>query len=211
MLGWHFCRNDKKLGFGDGRQIKTGRTLKVEPPIQLCVKGLHASKRIRDALSYSQGDVLCKVRLGGKVIIDTDKAVATERTVLAMRGAGKMLHEFACICAERALKKAKVKDERCWNAIEVKRNWLKGMATDKELAAAQDAAWFAAWGAARGTAWAAARAAARTAARDAARGAARGAARAAARGAEKKWQNRTLLKMANKIFEATDGKQNNSL
>ena len=67
-----------------------------------------------------------------------------------------ILHEFACRCAERALKKAKVTDERSWNAIKVKRAWLKGEATDEELAAARAAA-AAAWaaGAAGAAAWAA--------------------------------------------------------
>ena len=141
MIGWHFCKNDRRLGFGDGRHICKGRTLKVKPPIELCKRGLHASKQIIDALSFSQGNIICRVKLSGQILYDTDKAVATERTVLAMASATKVLHEFACCCAERALKKAKVKDERCWNAIKTKRLWLKGKATNKELAAAGAAAW----------------------------------------------------------------------
>jgi hypothetical protein len=117
-----------------------------------------------------------------------------------------ILHEFACRCAERVLKKAKVTDERSWNAIKTKRAWLKGEATDEELdaalAAAGDAAAAAAgdaaaWDAAWAAAWAA-RAAARAAARDAvwaardAEWAAR-AARAAAGAAESKQQVADLL------------------
>ena len=56
-----------------------------------------------------------------------------------------MLHEFACRCAERALTSAKATDERSWTAIKVKRLWLKGEATDAELAAARAAAGGAAW------------------------------------------------------------------
>jgi hypothetical protein len=44
---------------------------------------------------------------------------------------------------------AKVKDKRSWAAIEMKRKWLKGKATNDELAAAGDAAWYAA----RAAAW----------------------------------------------------------
>ena len=62
------------------------------------------------------------------------------------------LHEFACRCAEEALRKAGVIDERSWNAIRVKRLWIEGKATDAELSAA----WAAAWAAARDAAWAAA-------------------------------------------------------
>lgn len=51
-----------------------------------------------------------------------------------------ILHEFACKCAEGALKKAKVTDERSWNAIKVKRLWIKGEAADNELIAAWNAA-----------------------------------------------------------------------
>ena len=50
------------------------------------------------------------------------------------------LHEFACRCAEGALRKAGVTDDRSWNAIRVKRLWIEGKATDTELAAARDAA-----------------------------------------------------------------------
>ena len=86
------------------------------------------------------------------------------------------LHEFACRCAEDALKLVKYPDPRSVAAIEAKRKWLKGEITDEELAAARDAAWAAAW------------AAARDAARDADRAAARAAAWAAARDATREKQ-----------------------
>ena len=44
IKAWHFCRNDKKLGYGDNREIKVGETLTVDPDrICLCNYGLHAS------------------------------------------------------------------------------------------------------------------------------------------------------------------------
>ena len=88
-----------------------------------------------------------------------------------------ILHEFACRCAERALKAARITDERSWNAIKTKRKWLKGEATDEELVAARDAA------------YAARDAAAWAAARDAA--------------AERKWQVAELRKM---LEEVSDGR-----
>ena len=195
MLGWHFCRNDKCLGFGDGRHIRTGRTLKVKPPIVFCKRGLHASKRIIDALHYSQGSIICRVKLSGQIIYDTDKAVAAERTVLWMKNATNILNEFACLCAERALKKAKVTDERFWNAIKVKRLWLIGKATNKELDVA--------WEAARNAAWRAADDATNEYATKAAEcAAARDASWRAAWNAEKKWQNKKLLKMIEKMIES---------
>jgi hypothetical protein len=99
-----------------------------------------------------------------------------------------ILHEFACLCAESVLHMTRDADRKiCRSAIETKRRWLRGDATDEELAAAWDAAWATAWavagaaGAAAGAAaWGAARAAAGAAAGAAAWGAARAAAWAAA-------------------------------
>ena len=74
-----------------------------------------------------------------------------------------ILHEFVCRCAEEALRKAGVTDDRSWNAIRVKRLWIEGKATDTELDAARAAAWDAARAAAWDAAWDAARAAAQAA------------------------------------------------
>ena len=71
-----------------------------------------------------------------------------------------ILHEFACRCAEYALSFVDNPDPRSIAAIEAKRKWLRGEITNKELYAAQAAAWDAAMNAARD--------AARVAARDAA-------------------------------------------
>lgn len=103
-----------------------------------------------------------------------------------------VLHNLACDCAERALVLQRDRGDepvpRSWNAIETKRRWLRGEATDDELASAWAAARAAAWDAAWGAAWTAARTAARAAARAAAWAAAGAAARAAARGEERLWQ-----------------------
>ena len=76
-----------------------------------------------------------------------------------------ILHEFACRCAEDALKLIDNPDPRSIAAIAAKRKWLKGEITNEELDAARDAAraaasataWAAARDAASATAWAAAR------------------------------------------------------
>jgi hypothetical protein len=98
------------------------------------------------------------------------------------------LHEYACRSAEWALAFVALGgatiDPRSLAAIEVKRRWVRGEATDEDLAAARAAARDAAWDAARAAAWDAARDAARDAAWGAARAAARDAARAAAWDAE---------------------------
>ena len=75
------------------------------------------------------------------------------------------LHEYACRSAEWALAFVALGgatiDPRSLAAIEVKRRWVRGEATDEDL----DASWAAAWAASRAAAWAAARAAAWDAAR----------------------------------------------
>jgi hypothetical protein len=160
-IGWHWLRDDGKLNYPPRRKVEVGQTLRLprgQAP-SLCERGFHASKRALDALQYAPGALVCRVTLGGTISEGSDKACASERTVLWMADATNVLHEFACWCAEGALKAAKVQDARCWKAIETKRRWITREATDEELAAARDAAWAAAW---------AARAAASDAARDAA-------------------------------------------
>ncbi|QQR29475.1 hypothetical protein I5Q82_15745 [Acutalibacter muris] len=133
--------------------------------------------------------------------------VSAEDKIWAVTKAGlieeQKLHEFACRCAEEALKLVEDPDPRSVAAIEAKRKWLKGEISDEELdaasaaasaaaraaasaaasAAARAAAWDVAWAAASAAASAAARDTAWDAAWDAARDAAWAAARAAARAA----------------------------
>jgi len=198
MLGWHFIREDRTLGYGDDRLVRVGETLTVDCQPGLCEAGLHASPTVFDALQYAPGPVLCRVELGGVIVRGDDKSAATKRTVLKMADVSAVLHEFACRCAEDALALVTNPDPHSLAAIETKRRWLKGQASDSELAAAwaaaravarvvgRDAAWDAAWVAAGAVARAAARAVARAAARAAARVAARVAAWDAARVVQRK-------------------------
>ena len=171
---WHFVSEDKRLRWGTRRTVEVGKTYSCRGPLVMCEHGMHGSRRIIDALQYAPGPWICRVEIWGDVEEQTDKLVGRNRRVLAMVDGTRLLHLFACRVAERALKKAHVTDKRSWRAIEVKRAWLDGGATDEELAAAWDAAG-AALDAALTAAWDAAGAAARAAA-----GAAAGAARAIA-------------------------------
>ncbi|MGD8305175.1 MAG: hypothetical protein PVF17_00845 [Ignavibacteria bacterium] len=83
----------------------------------------------------------------------------------------KILHELSIIFATRALKRERKAGREphpdSWKAIEVKKKWLAGKATDKELSesesaaisAADSAAWSAAYSAVYSAAWSAARSA----------------------------------------------------
>ena len=200
MKGWHFVAENKRLGYGDNRIVKPGITYKVEKtrPLKLCSYGLHASKRIIDALNYAPGPIVCRVELIGETLHDTDKAVAYERRVIAMIDATDILRKFARLCAldvvhlwnapEIVVKYLKTGDESLRDAARVA---ARVAAWDAAGAAARDAAWDAARGAARGAAWDAARGAAW----DAAWGAAGDAAWAAAEAAAGDKQNRRLTAM----------------
>lgn len=100
-LYWHFAKIDgdgtPRLRYGDNREVKVGETIKVNPAhIEVCIFGLHASKRIEQAIEFTHASAdyaLCRVKLGGRVIHQTaadpsnplaNKGVASERTVLAM-------------------------------------------------------------------------------------------------------------------------------
>ena len=194
ILAWHFIA-DRTLRFPhNGKEnirIRKGQTLHVKPPLVMCHHGLHASINPLDALGYydcGEPITVCRVELWGETITGNNKLCAEYRKVLWYADCTKTLHLFACWCAEQALKLVDVPDPRSVAAIEVKRSWIDGKATDNELAAASAAAWVAAssaaaWDAASAAARAAARAAASAAAWDAARDAAWDAAWAAARDA----------------------------
>lgn len=118
-----------------------------------------------------------------------------------------VLHEFACWCAEQALALVEAPDPHSVEAIATKRAWLRGEATDDELAAAQDAARAATWGAARTIAWGTA-SAAQDAAREAALATALAATQDAARSAawEAAWEAALAAAWAAQAAGRTDAR-----
>lgn len=74
-----------------------------------------------------------------------DEEVSAEDKLWAVLGPElveeAILHEFACRCAEEALKLVDNPDPRSVAAIAAKRSWMKGEISGAELAAARDAAW----------------------------------------------------------------------
>jgi hypothetical protein len=182
---YYFCREDRKLRYGDNRPIVVGETLKVDCEPILCTQGLHASKRLIDALQYAPGSILCKVKLGGTVVHGEDKSAATERTVIAMADCTDILREFARRCALDVI--------HLWDAPDVVVEYLKTGNEDLRSAAGS-AAWSTAGSAAGSAAWSAAWSTATYAARSAATYAAR----SAAKHAESAKQNRRLAQMIKK-------------
>jgi len=99
MKAWHFLRKDRCLGYGDNREVIAGETYTVDGPSELCVRGLHGSKRPLDALKYAPGPVVCRVEIGGDVVEGDDKMAGTTREVLWMYDATEVLREFVRFCA----------------------------------------------------------------------------------------------------------------
>jgi len=113
---------------------------------------------LRKADACAEGYKKLAVHLGGvrKYGVSTDIPVAViltsngpDDTLWVLANAcgsdgEKVVHTFACDCAERVIHLYEDKypdDRRPRKAIETKRAWLRGEATDDELTAARAAAW----------------------------------------------------------------------
>ena len=159
MEAWHFLKEDKCLQFGDKTKVKPGQWLRADGELEMCHNGMHASKRLIDALFYAPGPVVCRVEVRGEIEEADDKLVARERRVLWMFDATEVLRRFARRCALDVV--------HLWNPPYVVLQYLKtgdesirAEARAAARGAARAAASAAAWDAARDAAWAAASAAA---------------------------------------------------
>jgi hypothetical protein len=191
---WHFT----------GKALRDGRPLPADgewlihdgPSVIMCETGLHAARRVIDALQYAPGSTVCRVSC--RRIVDehkNDKLVCWERRIdWRIENSDEVLRSFA--------RKAALSVIHLWDAPAIVKQYLE--TGDKSIrAAAWDAARAAAGGAARdaardaagGAAWSAARGAAWSAAWGAARDAAWGAARDAARDAKLTEFNAVLEQM----------------
>ena len=180
IRAWHFLPDNGRIQNRDGRTVEVGKTYSCDGPLVICENGMHASRRLIDALKYAPGSVVCEVEVWGDVIETGDKLCGRHRKVLRMADATETLHRFACEVASRSLENAGITDKRSWAAIETKLLWLDGKATDEELSAAWPTAWSTAISAAIAAAWSTAIAAAWSTAISAAFAAAFAAARSAA-------------------------------
>ena len=140
MRAFKFLRDDMRSGEGTEPPWEIGKKRTVKGKIILCERGYHSSPTWYDALNYAQGNVATLVEVSKPVQKDSTKSVSRSCTVIEAQNIEHELRNWACDCAERALKKAKVTDEQSWNAIKVARLFNVGKATKEELAAARDAA-----------------------------------------------------------------------
>ncbi len=179
MKAFYFSNEEKKLGYGDGRDIVVGETHKVDGTPKCCEKGLHGSKRIIDALQYASSSNLYLVEISQNVDEQEDKICGKKRKYIAHFNVESVLREFARRQAMINIEKVKPYTDKYDLIVKYLETGDEGLRS-----AAGSAAWsaasLAAGSAARSAAWSAAESAAWSAAWSAAKSAAGLAARSAA-------------------------------
>lgn len=117
--GWHFVGEDHRLfrshgttrrRFGHRRRkvlMYPGMTLRVQPPVQLCVHGLHFSPRIMDAAVFARSSfVLCRVVGWGNAQRTYNKVAAQYRKVLWMADVEPTVREVLAACVRDQIRRA---------------------------------------------------------------------------------------------------------
>ncbi len=146
ILAWHFVGNTLR----GGRPVPADGELLTEKKAILCAIGLHASVDAFDALQYAPGNILCRVKLGGKIVHGDAQVVATERTIVARIDATELMRSFA--------RKQALKVKHLWDMPAVVEQYL--LTGDESLRAAANASAYASADAAEAAAYAAAHASA---------------------------------------------------
>ena len=95
VLAWHFASTQMR----DGTQLAApGGVERYDGKLEMCASGLHASRRLIDALKYAPGTLLRRVECIDPVE-DHDKMVCRERRVLWECDMTAALRLFARRCA----------------------------------------------------------------------------------------------------------------
>jgi len=119
-LAWHFVKLvDGKPQLRDGRPLPPIGEWLEEKEVAICEKGLHASWRAIDALTYSTHLyqlAACLVEVEDVAQEQDDKFVCHRRKVLAWTPANDLLRLFARECAISVL--------HLWNAPDVVKEYL---------------------------------------------------------------------------------------
>jgi len=143
MKAWHFV--GEKLR--DGRPVPPdGEWLEHDGELIMCASGLHACRRIIDALWYAPGNIICRVELGGKIIVDGEKLVATRRKILWRVDGDEPLREFIRWCSRKSTRNTTAMAwDAAWDAA-----WDKARIAERAMKThnAWEEAWIAAWDAA---------------------------------------------------------------
>ena len=161
MKAFYFSEESKKLRYDDNRDIAVETTHTVKGDLELCRNGLHASKRVIDALSYAPGPILWLVDVDDNEMLESDdKVCSRSRKYLAEFDTTDVLRKFARRQAMINIEKIK---KYCSDAdYDLIVEWLETGNED-----IKEAALSAAWSTARSageSAWSTAQAAANSAA-----------------------------------------------
>lgn len=128
IIRWKFLRTGLKSDNGD-LKWEIGKWMKIGRKLNICHHGLHCSKQINQALSYVKGEILAKVEVRGKSIIEDDKECYSEmRIVKAWDWTRKDSVSLAVYAAKLVIKiyeKKYPNDDRPRKAIEAAEYWLK--------------------------------------------------------------------------------------
>ncbi len=168
IIAWHFLPNNRRFRFGDGRKAEVGRVYSVEPPLKLCMRGLHASRRIYGALDQAPGSVLGRVVSSGEMIHGDYKLCAEHREYLWIADVKQTLRDHARWCALQVIDH--------WDAPDFVRQYfesgdesLRGEAWAAAHAASKSHTGALSWAASRAAVWAASRTEAYAVARESAK------------------------------------------
>lgn len=153
MKAYHLLRHDMRSGFGKEEPWTVGEEREISGELELSHRGYHSSPSWHGALRYAPGPIACIVEVSEPVFQYRGTQVSHKRKLIAARDAREVLRSWACDCAERPLRKARVRDEQAWNAVKAARLYDEDKATKEELAAARkaakaarDAEWARVWG-----------------------------------------------------------------
>ena len=94
VRAWHFLPETYRTRFSN-EPVTAGTVLRVRPPLGLCQRGLHGSRRVLDALNSAPGPILCRTEHRGTIVEGHDKLCSSVREVLWTLDARWHLLEFA--------------------------------------------------------------------------------------------------------------------
>ena len=143
---WKFLRENLISENGDLHWEK-GVWKKQEGEMKLCENGFHCSKKVYQAFSYVQGEILAQVEVRGKKDVQDDKEAWSEmKIVRTWKWQKKDSVSLSIFAAELCLKnfeKVFPNDKRPREAIEAAKRWLESPTKENEAAAwsAESAVW----------------------------------------------------------------------
>jgi hypothetical protein len=136
--------NGKPCNSGKGkwylpRGKRPGRWMPIIDELVPCHSGYHLC-RARDLLMWLNSTIYEAEARGTQIVCSSKVVVAQARLLKSLNWNESIARLFACDCTARALARTNKFDARSVQAVIVVRRYARGLATQKELAAARAAA-----------------------------------------------------------------------